>query len=206
MAATKTFSIEESLRFGWEVLQKNFGLILQFIFATLVLYFAQYLFGRVVGPNSGLAKISEWLVGGVVGLGWMWAALTFQGGKKPRLEDLQKALSPVFLNYLLASLLYALLVVVGLILLIIPGFYFAIKHGLFGYLIVDKKVDALTALKMSGKVTEGAIWPLFGFFFAAGLINALGALAFGVGLVVTLPVTILAGAQIYRSLLSQTKL
>ena len=150
MAQTKSFSIEEALRFGWGVLEKNFGLILQFIFATLVLYFANYLFARVVGKGT-LASLVNWLVGAVVALGWIYVALTFQAGKKPALENLQKALSPVFLNYLLASILYGLVVV-------------------------------------------------------AGLVNFLGALAFGIGLVVTIPITLLAGAQIYRQLLSQAKL
>ena len=205
MAQTKSFSIEEALRFGWGVLEKNFGLILQFVFATLVLYFANYLFARVVGKGT-LASLVNWLVGAVVALGWIYVALTFQAGKKPALENLQKALSPVFLNYLLASILYGLVVVAGLILLIIPGIYFAVKYGFFGYLVVEKKASSLDALKMSGKLTEGAIWPLLGFFVVAGLVNFLGALAFGIGLVVTIPITLLAGAQIYRSLSSQAKL
>jgi len=206
MAHAKSFSIEEALRFGWGVLEKNFGLILQFIFATLVLYFANFLFASVVGKATTLAKVVDGLVGAVVALGWIYVALTFQAGKKPALENLQKVLSPVFLNYLLASILYGLLVVVGLILLIVPGIYFAIKFGFFGYFIVDKKASSLDALKMSGKLTEGAVWSLFGFFVVVTLINFLGVLAFGIGLVVTIPITMLAGAQIYRSLSSQSKL
>ena len=202
----KTFSIEESLRFGWGVVEKNFGLVLQFIFATLVVYFAAYLLASVFGRNSMLANVVNGLAGIIVALGWIYAGLKFYDGKKPSLEELQNALSPVFVKYLLASVLYGLAVTIGFILLIVPGVYLAVKYGLFGYLIVDKKMDSMKALEASGKVTDGAKLQLLVFGLLVFVVNMLGAMAFGIGLVVTLPVTLLAGVHVYRKLLDQTKL
>jgi hypothetical protein len=62
--------------------------------------------------------------------------LNFRDGKVPDVEDLFRGY-PHFLNYLAASILYGLMVAIGLILLIIPGIYLALKYQFYGYLIVD---------------------------------------------------------------------
>ena len=126
-------------------------------------------------------------------------ALKVIDGQKPKLEDLYKSY-PLFVNYLLASILVGLMVVAGLILLVIPGIYLALKYQFTLFLVVDKKMKVMDAIKKSGEMTEGKLMDLLGLALVAILITMLGALALGVGLLVSTPVTMLAYAYVYRQL------
>ena len=53
----------------------------------------------------------------------------------------------MLLRYLGASILYGLMVAVGIIFLVIPGIYLAIKYQFYGILIVDKNLDIMASLK-----------------------------------------------------------
>ena len=108
---------------------------------------------------------------------------------------------PLALRYFGASILYGLIVGVGLIFLIIPGIYFAIKYQFYSYLIIDKNVGLMDSIKKSGTMTEGVKMNLFIFSLALIGINILGALALGVGLFVSIPITVMATVYVYRKLL-----
>jgi uncharacterized membrane protein len=70
------------------------------------------------------------------------------------------------------------------------------------YLVIDKNMAPMDALKESRRMTYGHKWNLF--LFGLGLIgiNILGFLALIIGLLVSLPVTMLAMAHAYRTLAS----
>ena len=73
--------------------------------------------------------------------------------------------SQSFWPFLGASLLFTLMFVVGLLLFIVPGIYWALKYQFYGELIVDKKMGALESLKKSSEITKGVKWQLLGFGF-----------------------------------------
>ena len=103
-------------------------------------------------------------------------------------------------RYLGAAILYGIIVVLGLIALIVPGIYFALKYQFYAYLIVDKNLDVFGALKKSAEMTQGVKWKLFGFLLVLVGVNILGAIALLVGLLVTVPMSILAYVFVYRAL------
>lgn len=106
----------------------------------------------------------------------------------------------IFWSYLGAYVLFFLLLTFGFLLLFIPGIYFMLKYQFFGNLIVDKNMGAIEALKTSGKITDGVKWQLFGFCLIIIGLNFLGMLALGVGLLVTIPVSVVAYTIVYRKL------
>ena len=57
-------------------------------------------------------------------------------------------------NYILVSFLYLIIVGTGLILLIIPGIFFATRLTLSGVILVDKKTTAVAALQESYRITR----------------------------------------------------
>jgi uncharacterized membrane protein len=68
------------------------------------------------------------------------------------------------------------------------------------YLVVDKKMGPIEALKESKKLTEGKRMQLFYFVLAILGINLLGTLALGIGLFVSIPVSMLAMVHVYHTL------
>jgi uncharacterized membrane protein len=125
-------------------------------------------------------------------------------GVKPEFKDLYY-ITKLF-NFMLATLIKGFIVIVGLLLFIIPGIIFSIKLQYTEYFIVDKKMDAIDAIKASWEITKGVKGNLFLLGLLLGLINILGFLCLIVGLVITVPLSMVANAYVYRKLISQSSL
>jgi hypothetical protein len=106
----------------------------------------------------------------------------------------------IFWHLLLGFILYGLVVGFGTLLLIFPGVIWGLRYGQMFYLIVDRDMGPIEAMKLSAKMTYGYKKRLF----LVGLISigviVIGALVLLVGLLVALPVVVLVWAYIYRKL------
>lgn len=103
-------------------------------------------------------------------------------------------------SYLLAICLYFMAVVAGLIILVLPGIFLAVRYGLFGQVLGSRRVSALEALHEAASLSTGRWWNLFRFFLMVVVLNIAGAAILGVGLLITFPVTLLATTSLFRSL------
>ena len=109
-----------------------------------------------------------------------------------------------FLPYLAVKIITTLAVLVGLILLVIPGIVIALSFIFATYLVVDTGKGPIEALKESARITKGHKWSLFMLMLALIGINILGVIALGVGLLISVPVSLLAVAHAYRTLAKGT--
>jgi hypothetical protein len=123
--------------------------------------------------------------------------------KAARGEKFQvKNMFDVFDNYwnaVFANLLVVTIIGFGFMLLFVPAIIFACKLAFVPYLIVDKKMDAVEAVKTSWEITNGYTWQIFLIGFLAFFIFFLGLLAFGVGVIISLIWIRLTFASIYLS-------
>ncbi len=78
--------------------------------------------------------------------------------------------------------------------------------SLSSYLVVDKNMGPIESLKVSWAVTQGARWQLCCFGGLIVLLNLAGLLCLGLGLIITVPVSWIAGAYVYDRLAGQTLL
>jgi uncharacterized membrane protein len=122
---------------------------------------------------------------------------------RPDLSRLSDLL-PLLPSYFIGKLLYGVMVMVGLLLLIIPGFIVAYMFLYVGYLVVDRQLGPIEALQESRVVTSGVKLDLFLFSLVVGVMNVIGAICLLVGLFVTIPVTLMASAYVYRRLSPRT--
>ncbi len=99
-----------------------------------------------------------------------------------------------------ASILYGLMVFVGLILLIVPGIYLAIRFGQYQTAIVDRDLGVLDSLAYSSDITNNNRMSLFGLTILSMLIVLAGAIALCVGMIFAVPIVWLAILTAYRSL------
>jgi len=67
------------------------------------------------------------------------------------------------------------------------------------YEVIDG-AGIMESFERSTKLTDGYKWQLLGFFVVLALINAVGALLFLVGLLVTIPISMIAAAYVYIKL------
>lgn len=109
------------------------------------------------------------------------------------------------LRYFGASLLLVLIVFVGFLLLIVPGFVWAIKYSQTTFAIVDKRMGVMESLRYSASLTNGHKGNLFLLILLVVAINILGMLAFFVGLLVTAPLTAVVYGLVYTTLRNRSE-
>jgi hypothetical protein len=85
-------------------------------------------------------------------------------------------------------------------------FLFAAQAFLmFGmYLIVDQQLKFRSASDRSIKTVKTNFWPFFGLSAIAGIIGSMGAIVFGVGLVLTIPIQACILAVAYQEIFCET--
>lgn len=198
------FFKKEAISFGWRTMKPNF---IFFAKVLLFVWLAGVLFGYIANGLEGLpiiissiAYVGFWVLGMILNIGLIKIALDFSFNQRPKFGDLFSQYE-LFFKYLVGYILYKLIVLAGLILLIVPGIIWAIKFYYFPYFIVDKKMGSIQALKESSRITSSSKWNLFLLFLLLGLINIAGALFFGIGLLATIPTSMVAIAFVYHKLL-----
>lgn len=190
------WTTKDALRTGWDKTRENIWLLLALMLISYVLSYL--LMDSVVGVLVSLFT-------GYIG----WSVfLRLSRGLKVNFQNIFDDLSgEKFFQYFLAMLVLTVFVLVGFVLVIIPGIIIAIMTSLTAFIIMDERKDIAWngksfwhAIKKSRELTHGEKWNLFGFFLVILAINILGALAFGFGLLVTVPITGIAFAHIYNAL------
>ncbi|MGD9077943.1 MAG: hypothetical protein PVG96_01315 [Desulfobacterales bacterium] len=121
-----------------------------------------------------------------------------------------------FLNTFLFVLIWGIAILVGSLLvgwfpvigqLLSLFFVYAAQAFLmFGlYLIVDKEMGFWPASQKSIQTVKTNFWPFFGLAAIASIIGSIGALAFGIGVVLTIPIQICILAVAYQEIFGKAK-
>lgn len=194
------FSASECIKFGWETFKKRPG----YLIGVTVLYclisgISSSLVNHTQGGVHMVLSILSWgvsLLLGICGIAFLLRA--HEDVEHVSLKDAWKP--EVFLNYLGAYILYVLAVVGGLILLIVPGVIFALMLSQTFNLVVDRGMGPIEAMKESARITKGKKGELFLLMLMMIGIVILGVICVLVGLLVAMPVVMLAGIHAYREL------
>lgn len=200
------FTYGEVLGFGWEKTKKHFwffaGLIIIIWIAQVIpTGFANYFRHKAIVLYL-LFTIGAWIIQIIVRIGTIKIALDIIDKEKAELKTLV-SYSRLFVKFILGALLYFVIVLGGFILFIVPGIIWGIKYQFFAYLIVDKNMNPMEAIKKSGEITMGNKGKLFWLGSLLILINIVGAACFMVGLFVAIPITLMAMAYVYRKLMGE---
>lgn len=91
-------------------------------------------------------------------------------------------------------------IIIGIVAIIFAAIL-KIRLQFYTYFITDADLGPINALKKSFTITKGSTYNLFLFEFLSNFINGVGIFAFAVGLFITIPITMLAKAFIYRNLI-----
>lgn len=196
-----TFSIKEALSVGWGKTKQNFWLWVAILITMAVVNMVMGWLDDQVdnGFLSMLLGIVGYVSQLVLELGVVSIALKLLADQAAKYTDLF-ALYAQVPQFLLATILGGIMTVVGLIVFIIPGIYIAVRLSQTAFLIADWKLSGIEALKKSWEITRGHTLQLFFLILVVSVLNIIGAVLFLVGLFVTIPVTTLAMAYVYRKI------
>jgi len=126
-------------------------------------------------------------------------------GQTPEFSDFFAGFQ-YFLPLLLLSLVAGLFIGIGTLLLVIPGIYLAVAYFFSSYLVVDRRLDFWPAMELSRHTINPRWFGFFAFMLLLVLLNLAGAVALGVGLLVTIPLSFCAVTVAYAEIFGlQTK-
>jgi len=195
------------VQFGWDTTKRNIGFFIGLLIVAGLVQYVPDIIATTIEADapflSSIIRIVSYVLSAIIWMGLIKIFLRFCDGEKGEFSDLFSCY-PLFFKYLVGSILYGLIVSLGLILLILPGIIWAIKFYFFDYLIIDKGLGPIDALEKSSEITRGIKFDLLSFGILIGIINLLGLLCLLVGLFVTIPITMVATAFVYRKLMPKT--
>ncbi|MBI5134471.1 MAG: hypothetical protein HZA81_03760 [Candidatus Taylorbacteria bacterium] len=191
-----TFTIKEALSYGWTKFRENVKFL---VLLTLGFFVAAGIIG-FTGDKSLAAQLLGMAVNLFAMLTFVRVGLKIHAGGKPEAKDIFAASWGMFGRYVLATLLFTVSYIAGFAALILPGVYLVVRLGVFAFALVEEDMKPLESIKRSWSLTKGRFWDLLGFSVVLFLLNLLGALALGVGLLITSPVCLLATVYVYQSL------
>jgi hypothetical protein len=177
---------------GWRQMKSHFLellLIALLVFAISVPFALASEYSETDGVWSPLMGMFAFFYGililGPVVIGALYAALKAARGEKLEVTDMfifQKN----YLNVVLGKLLLGAIVAIGLVFLIIPGIFFLCKLAFVPFLLTDRKMEAVAAVKESWRMTKGHAFMIFLIFLIAVPVTIAGILCLGVGVIVSM--------------------
>ena len=101
-------------------------------------------------------------------------------------------------NYLVPSLIYGMIVLVGFIALAIPGFIITILGVYALPILVAEKVDGVGAVKKALRLGKENFLDVLGVSFMSLVLLAVGEAVFVVGSLITIPVAVISITKAYQ--------
>ena len=146
---------------GWGTLKKYFLelLLITFIIVLINVPFGWFNKSSLTNYNNdftnSLYSMLYWvLIASPIEYGVIYLFLKAVRGETVQIKDIFQPFNQ-FVDVVLANILVTGIVIAGFILLIIPGIVFAIKLVFVPYLVMDRKMNAISAVKESWKMTGG---------------------------------------------------
>ena len=193
-------TVGDALSYAWAKFQQHAGALILIALIIAAVNLVGSILGFVVDNFFArlLLQLIFFVVGQIVTIGVINAALMVTRGEVPTPG---KAFSTERLGpFILASILYGIIVIVGFILCIIPGIIAAFMLGFYGFYILDRNLEPTAALSASFNLVKDNFGIVFLVVLVAILLNFVGALLCGIGLLVTAPICWIMYGYAYRKL------
>jgi hypothetical protein len=160
---------------AWEIYKSQFATL---IVAAALVSLISLLAALLIGPFNGLVVfiVGIFFTGAVVHL-----VKDLEDGRRDQeLSSLFRGVAPVFWQLLAVSILAAIAIAIGFVLLIIPGLILITIWSVVAPVVVLEKPGVFAAFGRSRELVRGYGWPVFGTLVIAWLIS------FGVAIVVAI--------------------
>lgn len=154
------------------------ALLLGIVAVSLIPYAISFFAIVVLGVRPDqLLPASMGIIGTILGIFAGIALVYALSGRQHTVSDAYQASTGVFWKYLVLSILLALITLVGLILLVIPGIIVAVWFSFAIYVLLLEDKRPIEALKASRAYVQGKWWAVFGRLVALSLMAAVALIA-----------------------------
>lgn len=201
------FSPTAVIQSGFELFKKRPGffiaaiviLVIAYIVAGAITFAVNAVSGGSSEDGSFPGQIVNYALSMLISMGY--TAFFLAAHDSPEKVEFSALWHPrPFWKYLGASLLASIVIGIGFVLLIVPGIIAMVLFMFTTLVVIDRELGPIEAMKESMRLTEGNRWALLGFILLLMLIFFVGALVFGIGLLVAIPIISLSVMHAYRQL------
>ena len=188
----ESLPLRDYFKTGWGLFKQYPGGFVGFCLLYLLIQAALHSI-PYVGAVASFAVSTPLLMGNFI------VSAKLLHGQTPEFRDFFTGFQ-YFLPLLLLSLVAGLFIGIGTMLLIIPGLYLIVAYMFASYLVVDRGLDFWPAMELSRRTVNPRWFGYFAFVLLVVLLNLAGAIALGVGLLVTIPLSFCAVTAAYADL------
>jgi uncharacterized membrane protein len=194
-----TPGVGSSYTSAWQKLWKQFPVLLGITVIYLLISSAAALLQLAVPVlNSVFSPVYSILLVNPLGFGVAFAYLRAARDEPVKVEDMFAGFNN-YGNVVVAGLLVNIIVVVGFMFLIVPGIILTCKLAFTPFLVMDRKLTAIDAIKESWRLTGGHSGTVFLIMLLAIPITFVGCLCLGIGIIPAFMWIALAIASLYHS-------
>lgn len=174
----------EVMNEAWVSVKDDLALV---IGLTAVMGFGIWVFSLV--PYAG------YFLTGALSVGYCRALLQIQKKQTIGYQDIFWGFQNLnrFLHYLVLNVVMSIGMIFGFFLFVAPGVWFAVAASLATPLFVQGTEDGIEAIKKSMELVRGRWWNIAGFCGILFLLIMAGAMFFGIGLLLAMPLAAMAG-------------
>ncbi len=224
-----TFEVGDAFSWAWNKFSKNAGALIvpTLVYGLIVAVIYGVFYGIAIalastssydyddygsgysgsfGIGFGFASIAVMIVGllvlivagGAIASAYVSGLLEVVNGQPVTIGSFFKPrnIGPV----ILATLIVGVATSIGSVLCYLPGLVVALFTMFTTYVLLDKNLSPIDAIKASIDIVKANIGPAILAYIVAAVIGAVGALACGIGIIVSLPVSALFLVYAYRKL------
>ncbi|MDY6785571.1 MAG: hypothetical protein SW833_23975 [Cyanobacteriota bacterium] len=202
------FKARSYFQHGWKIFKENWLLLVAY-FAVVASITAALIILALWKPSK--LSLTSSLILGFALFPPLWAGFfqgifTFFQTGRLKLPDFFRSFSNIA-QLIVANLLAAVLIFVGCFvsLIFIPGLYLIVGYLFLTPLIIDRRLKFWSAMETSRLIIAKQWFRIFAFVVLLGLMNIGGALIFGLGLFVTIPLSYCAIAAAYDDIIGLAK-
>ncbi|OZE61750.1 hypothetical protein CH270_18650 [Rhodococcus sp. 02-925g] len=190
-------SVGSAIGYGWEKFKQN---ALVWIGIVLIAAIIQGVLNFVLTSDNFVLSLIFSVIVGVVAL-LIQAALV--RGALHEVDGIKPAFGSFFqfnnvFAIVIAGILVGIATGIGYILLVIPGLVVTFFTWWTFQFVIDRGDEPIPAIKASAKAIASNGGTIFVLALALFGLNIVGAILLGIGLLVTIPITIIAGTYAYR--------
>ncbi len=199
-----------SYSIGWKVMGIYFVelLVISIVYAVLsgpisVVQWRVDHFDWFLVPLAFFGIVYGIFVAGPIGYGANWVFLKAVRGERIEIRDMFVVFQKNYWNVVIANIVVGVIVGLGIVMLIIPGIIFACRLAFVPYLVVDREMDVMDALRVSWDMTRGYGWQIFLIGFLAIFVVIGGLICLIVGVIISIMWISAAFAVMYHAVASK---
>lgn len=210
---SRDFTIGEVLSDAWDLVSGvkmpiNIGLFITYGVSALIITVLTYLLHETGSPEGSFIDIIVQVANSALSI-LFTAGLMFMGVKRAtdRVIVWKDVLSgfDVTGKILIAGFLQGALIILGFMLLVLPGIYLMIGYIFSFALILDKQMSPWQAMETSRKAVHKVWWKIFALYLIILIIVTISAIPMGIGLIWTGPLSVILCGVVYSNLFSIKK-